>query len=57
MIWWLLIGYCLPVCLLFGFAVWHNRKNDLDLTAIGVYLVLSLCWPLTLAIVAWRPRI
>ena len=55
MIWWLLIGYCLPVLALFIFGLWHNRRN-ISTTDISVFLVLSLCWPLTLAIVAWRPR-
>lgn len=53
----LLISYAMPVLVLFIFALWHNRKNKIGLVDIGVFLLLSLCWPLTLAIVAWRPRI
>ena len=54
----LLVAYALPVIALFIFAVWNNRRKPykIGLVDIGVWLVLSLCWPLTLAIVAWHPK-
>ena len=52
----LLIAYAVPVLTLLSFALWHNRKNKIGLVDIGVFLVLSVCWPLTLAIVAWHPK-
>lgn len=54
----LLTAYAIPVIALFIFAVWNNRRKPYKITFIdlGVFLVLSVCWPLTLTIVAWRPR-